>query len=566
MKKFLIFFLINFVFNLHFSQNIERFQIQDSLKEKSFKYLEAAFKGNLKKMPSKAEIYANCILLKGKSENNESKIADGYLCLFKSTSNLTYLNSLIEFGKSKQNFENISIGYLKKGNYYYSSSKYLNALANYLLARNFSENNSSRYNTINFNIGLLKLELENYVEAQKLFLNYKNYLENNDMTNRIDYVSCIYAIASINSKINNLNVSDSYVKLGIEKAVKIDNKENYSNLLLVSGLNQYKRQNYSKSIEILKKVSKLFQDNSYDTQNLALSEFYIGMNLYKCNDEDFVEKFKKVDQVIFKNKNANRELIYLYPILIDHYKKINNKEEQLYYIEHLLTVSEIVNNSERNLSKKINKEFDTPILLKDREKLISQLNFKNSLSYFIIGGFTIFSVLLLIIFFKSRKKIKYYDKQAIILTKSSEQTISPQISIFNEIETKESRPINLKSTLSDEILDFISHKLGHFEQNKDFLNKSMTLEKLAKNFDTNRDYLSKSIRELEDKSYSQYVNDLRIKFITEELKINPKLQKLTIAAIGEKAGFNNAESFSNAFKKVTKTLPSYYIKALKAKI
>ena len=39
----------------------------------------------------------------------------------------------------------------------------------------------------------------------------------------------------------------------------------------------------------------------------------------------------------------------------------------------------------------------------------------------------------------------------------------------------------------------------------------------------------------------------------------------TIAAIADDIGYNNSESFTNAFKKITGTLPSYYIKALNEK-
>lgn len=566
MKKILLFIVFNFSLHLCFSQNVEKSRIPDSLTQKSYKYLEDAFDNNLKNQPEKAEFYANYILVKGRADNNESKIVASYLFLFKSKANPIYLDSLIAFGTKNQNFENISLGYLKKGNYYYSNSKYSIALSNYLLARDFSIKNPAQYQTINFNIGLLKLELENYGEAKKLFLSYKKYLEHYHLTSRKDYISSLYAIALTESKINNLNVSDSYANQGIEKAIKINDKENYANLLLVSGINQYKRKVYSKSIEILTKVSKVIQDNSYDKQNLAISEFYIGMNLYESNNAGFVDKFELVDEIIYSNKDANRELIDLYPILIEYFKKNGDKEKQLFYIEHLLEVTDIVNNSERNLSKEINSKYDTPNLLKQKEKLIRELNFKNSISYFIVGGFAILSFLLLLLFFKNKNKIKYYKEQAVLLTKTSEPIILNEKSNLIELEPEEKKSPIVKSTLSDEILDFITQKLKQFEENKDYLSNTLTLDNLAKDFSTNRAYLSKSIKELKGKSYSHYVNDLRIKFIIKELKTNPKVQKLTIAAIGEKAGFNNAESFSNAFKKVTRTLPSYYLKALNSKI
>ena len=74
--------------------------------------------------------------------------------------------------------------------------------------------------------------------------------------------------------------------------------------------------------------------------------------------------------------------------------------------------------------------------------------------------------------------------------------------------------------------------------------------------------LNKLINELKGKNFTQYLNELRINYIVSELKTNEKMRKYTIAAISEEIGFNNSETFTNAFKKITGTLPSYYIKLL----
>ena len=72
---------------------------------------------------------------------------------------------------------------------------------------------------------------------------------------------------------------------------------------------------------------------------------------------------------------------------------------------------------------------------------------------------------------------------------------------------------------------------------------------MAKDFNSNRDYLSKSVNELKAKNFSQYLNELRINYIVEELSHNEKIRKYTIAAIADSIGYNNSESFSNAFRK-----------------
>lgn len=560
MKKFLLLFLGFIGLNLSTSQSFKSFYIPDSLKRKSFEYLINGFASTRKSDLNKAELYANCLVAKAKEGKNYYRTSDGYSFLYEITADPAYLDSMILVSKKNQNFDNIALGYLYKGNYYYSKSDYSKSLENYLSARAFSKKNLATYNIITFNIGLLKLELGNYQESLELFLNYQNYLDNNDKSNKLDYVSCMYAIAYTYSKMNKLDLSDSYVKLGLDKIKKTENQENFSNLLLVSGINQYKRKNYNQAVTNLRKVSTQIKNNSYNVQNLALSEFYRGMSQYENGDANFVETFKGLDSIIISTRNVTSELRDFYPILIEYYKRADDKENQLFYIEHLLIVDQILHKNSSVLTAEINKKYDTPILLQEKERLITELDSKNYILE--LTTFIILAVLgfLLFLYIKSRKKIKFYKTQAYLLSKTAEiNSASDQQPIKNDVRNKTEKS---KITFSSEKLKILDLKFKEFETEKKFLQKNITLDNLAKEFETNRDYLSKSVNELKGKNFSQYINELRIQYIIQELKTNANLQKFSIAGIAEEAGYNNSESFTNAFKKMTDTLPSYYIKAL----
>ncbi|RMZ59145.1 helix-turn-helix domain-containing protein [Chryseobacterium nematophagum] len=67
---------------------------------------------------------------------------------------------------------------------------------------------------------------------------------------------------------------------------------------------------------------------------------------------------------------------------------------------------------------------------------------------------------------------------------------------------------------------------------------------------------------MERKKFFTIFERTRINYIVQELKDNEKLRKHTILSIANDIGYNNSESFANAFKNVTSTLPSYYIKLL----
>lgn len=80
---------------------------------------------------------------------------------------------------------------------------------------------------------------------------------------------------------------------------------------------------------------------------------------------------------------------------------------------------------------------------------------------------------------------------------------------------------------------------------------------------TNSKYLSKVIKYYHSKSFSPYVNDLRIDYTIGRLKVDHKIQNYTIKAIAAEAGFNSAEAFSKYFYKKNGIYPSYFIKQLK---
>ena len=168
---------------------------------------------------------------------------------------------------------------------------------------------------------------------------------------------------------------------------------------------------------------------------------------------------------------------------------------------------------------------------------------------------------------KNKIKIKEYEKQAkTLIEKSSDLSTSLVLEGKNAEKNNKIEKNEDKIILSnDPKFKILISKIDDFEANNGFLKKNLTLDSLAKEFQTNRDYLSKLINELKGKNFSQYLNELRINYVVEELKSNKKMRKHTIAAIAEDIGYNNSESFTNAFKKITGTLPSYYIKALNDK-
>ena len=101
-----------------------------------------------------------------------------------------------------------------------------------------------------------------------------------------------------------------------------------------------------------------------------------------------------------------------------------------------------------------------------------------------------------------------------------------------------------------------------FEDDEEFLKPKISLSSLAKRLNTNTKYLSKVINRFKDKTFSNYINDLRIDYVTKQLQTNTQLKKYTITAMAKEVGFTNTETFTKAFFKKNGLTVSYFIKKL----
>ena len=105
--------------------------------------------------------------------------------------------------------------------------------------------------------------------------------------------------------------------------------------------------------------------------------------------------------------------------------------------------------------------------------------------------------------------------------------------------------------------------LKEFELSKDYLDSTFSIHQLAKNLNTNTSYLSSIINEKKEKTYKQYITELRINYLIKILTTNSKFRKYTVQALGEEIGYTNGSSFSRSFKNYLGKTPKDYINSLK---
>ena len=118
------------------------------------------------------------------------------------------------------------------------------------------------------------------------------------------------------------------------------------------------------------------------------------------------------------------------------------------------------------------------------------------------------------------------------------------------------------SSLTDEKADDYLNRLKLImNEDKPYLDSSLTLQKLADIIGISPQHLSQTINERMNQNFFDFVNCYRIKE-AKRLLVDPKGELLTILAIAEEVGFNSKSSFNTAFKKITGMTPTEYKKSL----
>ncbi len=537
------------------------FLIPDSLENKTYTYLFKQFRNNYTDTISSL-LYLKTSLAKATKENDKLKKAITLNTLSAYEKNKTKKIALIKQAvlesKGIESIELIPV-YTNIGGIYHDYYEYENALTNYLKALALSEKfNVEQYQYIILtDIAKVKEGIGKHNEALTLYrkcLDYGNTKHPNDTIKRITNVINIAESFRNNKKYDSATYYyNAIVDIAYQKL------PSYGRILTINeGINQYHKKEYLEAEKLLKKgISKLEIDAESQTYYI-LSQIYLG-NLEQIkynNNEKAKAYYLKVDSIQTATGLLIPETSIAYDFLISYYKDKGDFKKQLDITNKLLELKTIIASRNIKTTNRLYADFDTPLLLKNKEALINKLENKTNTTVVYLGLLIlVFISLFMIQYSRYKKHKKRYN--TIISNLNNKEKTAP-ISKANTVTT----PIK-KLNIDETVITSVLKKLDVFESKKEFLQTDINISSLAKKCNTNTKYLSKIINIHKGKSFINYINDHRIDFILKELKENTTLQLYTIKSISEEAGFNTAESFATAFKKKAGIKPSYYIRNLK---
>lgn len=503
------------------------------------------------------EYYLNTYLNRAKEKKEISDIIIAfkeYTKLYKNDEKfLIYSDSVIKYTKIKPDTIYPTNSYLNKGKYYFKKRMLKKSLDSYLKANKYAKKYYKKEFIFmsNHMIGVLKDRTGLSREALEIHKSNLNFAKSRfpKSTKIIFTTHALHAIAFTYKNLKKLDSARYFNDIGKKQALESNDVESLNHLLLNQGVINYHYSNLDEAENNILKSLKYFESIN-DNPNKAEGYFYLGkINYDKNNVHRAMEYFKKMDTIFLNTNDLLPETRYGYKLLIDFYEKNGDSEEELKYLKRLISLDSVLNSNSKYLRGQIKNEYDIPNLLKKKEKLIQKLdNEKNTTKIYFLFIVLILGLLTTGLFIRHRRL-----KQKVHLILNPKDVINSDLK-----KTNAKKEIDIPKSIAEDILE----KLKLMEKKEIFLDSSITLSSLAKDLKTNSTYLSKTINYYHNKNFSQFINELRIKYAVERLKMDSKFKKYTILEIAKQSGFKSAETFSKLFKAKYDMYPSYFIKKL----
>ena len=470
----------------------------------------------------KAEIVARTYLDRGRKEGDTIKMARGYdrlARIFHPEKNIQFADSVIELTKNLNHKTYPALGYILKI-YEYERigdliSQTENALVGYNLALK-NENISQQIYIADYliysksvwgnKIEALELQKErhrlmsanDYIQKVKESSrkgiqdnNKEIYLEN-ELSSIMNFVFCHLNLKNLDSSrlYNNLGMQRLYQYNGINKK-RLDYWFRECSVEI-----EFYSRNFEKAIVT---SDQLLENESLSNSTILNLNFFKGLSFIELGEyERGIRHLLKADSIYnIKRVPVQPNHRILFEKLLEYHKNNKSYENQILYLNKLLQTDSVFKLNYQYFEPDLIRNFETPKLLREKEKLIAGLKKRNQISTKKMWWFGVLLLLTLLAL------IYYINRQ--LLYKKRFETLMTQHNSTNDTDVSKE---NNKLEISSNIIEGILLSLEEFEANKHYLSKDISLHDLAGSLGTNSNYLSKVINLEKDKNFRNYINDL----------------------------------------------------------
>lgn len=345
-----------------------------------------------------------------------------------------------------------------------------------------------------------------------------------------------------------LNQNESTLQ-GLEESFIYRNKTSYYNYLAEYYISLKK---YDSAILSLKNAIEITERHPYPYTSVTYKLWGNLKHSEKQLDSALYYYFKAVRNI--EEFSLKSEIPSVYESIASIYEVKEMKDSVKYYHIKSMEIQQKISQAKAEANETVLKT-----ILKEKSIRISQKTYT-----LIMVSIVIFLTLLgmVILYFRKKRK-KDYERFKQILkeieNKRNKTNYSESVERFLKIEA------HSKELIKKETEEHLLKKLNLFEKNKDFLDSNVSLSSLAASFKTNTKYLSYVINKHKGKDFSSYINELKIYYIIDKLKNEPKYRKYKISYLAEECHFSSHSKFTATFKSVTGLAPSLFLSYLDKK-
>lgn len=509
--------------------------------------------------------HLNPYIEKAKREKDYPELFQAYkdAVSFTPDQKLAYADSLIATATLTGNRDLMATAFLTKGTvYYFNYKKFQPALDEYLKAWSYAKNSKDQYLYYKnlYHLGVINSYLGYYEESLQIFNKCEVFFNRE----RISASSSNLAFNSKKGYLNTLHqrgiclielqrlkeaqqlVDEGQAELGAEADFYLE--RSYFHQL--EGMIAYYEKRDSRAIFSLDN-SLAGIERKNDFTNASIVYFYLGKSYQRLQQpEKATAQFKKIDSVFKSHHFILPQVRESYEILINHYRDLQDKPKELYYTTQLLKADQILAADFKYLTGKLHKEYDTGDLVAAKRRLETSISYIYLLAV-VLGIALVYFILLL-----------YQKKQNQSLpSMADEQGVPPNGTKNNGNKFSSQAPVK-NTKVSDEVVAAILVKLTALEKNHFFLEKGITLHKLADKLNTNSTYLSMIVKEHRGLFFNAYLKKSRIEYVTKMLMENRLWRHYSVETLAKECGFADRTNFSRAFKAHHQVSPVEFIQQL----
>lgn len=334
---------------------------------------------------------------------------------------------------------------------------------------------------------------------------------------------------------------------------KMDKEDQPSHLLYhheSMGANYIGLEAYEKAREHFNISLTLMESTS---NKLLEPKLYNGLAQVELHAKNFPKALEYLNKAadILKSNQEDGVQIMIYKSFANYYKAIGMHKEALEY-------EELYSNAFNEKTITTQKVFNELIKKSNETSEINQTKINYLISFSILALLLIVVLVIRLIYTRKRERIKYEE-----LIKNINSDLPLNIHSQNEtnienkkelFEEQKKGPIMSKET-EERILD----DLAKLETELFFTQKDISISLVAIKLNTNIRYLSYVINANRGKSFNNYINELRIRYIIKKIQTNPQYLDYKLSYLAEEAGFSSHSKFASIFKVFTGLSPSTFI-------